>query len=81
MGQRLSDAEEEIMDRHNAIAPLLKKGDALIYDYRVCHRGTANLSKDKSTRIMLYLMYARPWFREHLNFGTEKLFPTSGTNE
>ena len=23
---------------------------------------------------MLYLMYSRPWFKEHFNFGEEKLF-------
>jgi ectoine hydroxylase-related dioxygenase (phytanoyl-CoA dioxygenase family) len=55
------------------IGPLLKAGDALIYDYRTCHRGTRNLSRDK-TRPMLYLMYARPWFREHINFSKDKLF-------
>ena len=43
--------------------------------YRICHRGTTNLSLTK-TRTMLYLMYsyARPWFKEHLNFGAEHLF-------
>ena len=56
-----------------AIGPLLNRGDVLIYDYRVCHRGTSNLTMDK-TRPMLYLMYARPWFYEHLNFGEEHLF-------
>jgi ectoine hydroxylase-related dioxygenase (phytanoyl-CoA dioxygenase family) len=55
------------------IGPTLKCGDALIYDYRTCHRGTQNLSAD-TTRPMFYLMYARPWFREHINFGKEKLF-------
>ncbi len=55
------------------IGPLLKSGDALIYDYRVCHRGTQNLTRDK-TRPMLYLMYARPWFSEHINFGSTRLF-------
>jgi len=72
--QNVKDVEN-ITNRHNVIAPLLKKGDALIYDYRVCHRGTANLSPKGDVRIMLYLMYARPWFREHLNFGTDRLFP------
>jgi len=57
----------------NIIGPLLKTGDALIYDYRVCHRGTQNLAK-KKTRPMLYLMFSRPWFFEHINFGDEKLF-------
>lgn len=61
------------MTRNSAIAPLLRQGDALIYDYRVCHRGTKNLSTNK-TRTMLYLMYARPWFKEHMNFGKERLF-------
>jgi hypothetical protein len=56
-----------------AIGPLLDRGDVLIYDYRICHRGTRNLSENK-TRPMLYLMYARPWFHEHLNFGETKLF-------
>uniref|UniRef100_A0A7S3V7Q1 Phytanoyl-CoA dioxygenase n=1 Tax=Chaetoceros debilis TaxID=122233 RepID=A0A7S3V7Q1_9STRA len=56
------------------IGPLLKAGDALIYDYRICHRGTQNLSKAGMTRPMLYLMYARPWFNEHINFGHDKLF-------
>jgi hypothetical protein len=54
------------------IAPLLKTGDALIYDYRVCHRGTQNLAE--KTRPMLYLMYSRPWFSEFINFSDEKLF-------
>jgi len=67
-------SEEEWMSRHSVFAPLMKRGDALIYDYRTCHRGTRNLSTSGRTRTMLYLMYARPWFREHLNFGTERLF-------
>jgi ectoine hydroxylase-related dioxygenase (phytanoyl-CoA dioxygenase family) len=58
----------------NIISPLLQKGDVLIYDYRICHRGTRNLSTTE-VRPMLYLMYARPWFHEHLNFGTDRLFP------
>lgn len=64
------------MSRNSAIAPILRQGEALIYDYRVCHRGTRNLSATK-TRTMLYLMYARPWFKEHLNFGKESLFEES----
>ncbi|CAB9501809.1 Phytanoyl-CoA dioxygenase (PhyH) [Seminavis robusta] len=60
---------------NNLVNPLPRRGDILIYDYRICHRGTANLDK-KKVRTVLYLMYARPWFREHVNFGTERLFPT-----
>lgn len=60
------------------IGPLLQTGDVLIYDYRMCHRGARNLSQ--KVRPMLYLMYARPWFYEHLNFGSERLFPKPDNN-
>jgi hypothetical protein len=58
------------------VAPSLSKGDILIYDYRICHRGTQNVSPN-TVRPMLYLMYARPWFAEHVNFGKDRLFPDS----
>jgi hypothetical protein len=66
-----SPSEANSLKNSNIIGPLLKAGDVLVYDYRTCHRGTSNLSS--KTRPMLYLMYARPWFKEHLNFGSEKL--------
>lgn len=76
------------------VSAVLGKGDVLLYDYRICHRGTSNISgaatnetsHDNATkkkakaiddgviRKVLYLMYARPWFREHLNFGDRSLF-------
>jgi ectoine hydroxylase-related dioxygenase (phytanoyl-CoA dioxygenase family) len=56
------------------VNPLPQCGDLLVYDYRTCHRGTANLDPTR-VRTLFYLMYARPWFREHMNFGTERLFP------
>lgn len=52
------------------VSPELHAGDALIYDYRVCHRGTTNLHTSYTRRV-LYLMYARPWFSDHLNFPQE----------
>jgi ectoine hydroxylase-related dioxygenase (phytanoyl-CoA dioxygenase family) len=93
---------------------VIGKGDILLYDYRICHRGTCNLSsslavattntryppageaytsttlekneeqrREKETsraegivRQVLYQMYARPWFKEHLNFGQKSLFDT-----
>lgn len=70
-----------------AVSAVIGKGDILLYDYRICHRGTSNLSSDNDEdtkkagkgscgiiRKVLYLMYARPWFREHLNFGEKSLF-------
>lgn len=56
------------------LGPILKQGDALIYDYRVCHRGTSNVAAmptDRPRRI-LYLMFARPWFQDHINFDYTK---------
>jgi ectoine hydroxylase-related dioxygenase (phytanoyl-CoA dioxygenase family) len=70
---------EKLLEKKNIIGPLLQAGDALIYDYRICHRGTSNLSK--AVRPMLYLLYARPWFKEHLNFGTQRLLATCGNDD
>ena len=75
----------------SAVSAVLGKGDILLYDYRICHRGTSNLSSSLEEEVhqkgnsssakeagvnrkVLYLMYARPWFREHLNFGSTSLF-------
>ena len=74
-------SEGDWMDRHSVMAPQLKVGDLLLYDYRVCHRGTKNLSKSGKTRTMLYLLFARPWFKEHMNFGGEQLFPQKKSEE
>jgi len=40
-----------------------KAGDAILFDYRLKHRGGINVSKDKD-RPILYLAYAKPWFRD-----------------
>ena len=71
---RLTEKNLESEARDGAtIQPLLSVGDAMIYDYRTCHRGVANTSG--GVRTMLYLMYSRPWFKEHLNFDDgESLF-------
>jgi len=55
-----------------SVAPLLKMGDALVYDQRTVHRGTANTSNE--TRPLLYLLFKRPWYQETINFGEEALF-------
>lgn len=39
-----------------------KAGDAVIFDYRLQHRGNANLSD--TSRPILYLCYAKTWFRD-----------------
>lgn len=42
------------------------KGGCYLMDYRLWHHGTANRSPDP--RPILYLVYARPWFTDMLNF-------------
>ena len=37
--------------------------DALLFDYQVLHRGGPNDSDD--LRSLLYLTYARPWYKDH----------------
>lgn len=74
-GQGAKDANDnptKAASTMGTIAPMPKPGDVLVYDYRTVHRGTGNTSDE--TRHMLYLMFSRPWFKEHYNFGEEVLF-------
>ena len=56
----------------DVFSPELSVGDVLVYDQRTVHRGVPNRTKDE--RPILYLLFARPWFREHINFGETSLF-------
>jgi ectoine hydroxylase-related dioxygenase (phytanoyl-CoA dioxygenase family) len=76
LATRSNDNDDGQTNNHPIIGPTLSRGSVLMYDYRICHRGTRNLSEN-SICPMLYLMYAQPWFQEHLNFGTQRLFPTT----
>jgi len=58
----------------DAVRPLLKLGDCLLMDYRVVHAGGANNSG--VSRPILYNVYSRPWFRDHLNFRAINRFNT-----
>lgn len=55
----------------------MKKGDALLYDYRTIHRGTANSSR--SARPVCYFLYAREGYEdvEDQNFRNESVFDAS----
>lgn len=48
--------------------PLLQKGDAILFDYMLTHRGGANNSPDH--RSMIFATYSRKWFRD-TNFDTD----------
>jgi hypothetical protein len=62
----------------DSIGPLLEKGTILVYDYRVIHRGTKNISTQN--RHMFYLLYTKPWFNENINFGETSIFSEAAIN-
>lgn len=52
-------------------------GSALLFDYRLLHRGLAN--RTDRIRPILYFTFAKPWFRDVHNFPRRRLFqPKSG---
>eukprot|EP00965_Chrysotila_dentata_P026188 868430-Pleurochrysis_carterae.AAC.2 len=56
--------------------PRLAIGDVIAFDYRTIHRGLANTSHlSESTaptaRPMLYIVYARSWFIDRVNFPSD----------
>ncbi|HEX3675380.1 MAG TPA: phytanoyl-CoA dioxygenase family protein [Rhizomicrobium sp.] len=51
-----------------AIAVSLRRGDCLMTDYRTLHTGLPNTSAQ--VRPIAYLVYARPWFFDELNYTT-----------
>jgi ectoine hydroxylase-related dioxygenase (phytanoyl-CoA dioxygenase family) len=48
------------------VVPELGAGDALVFDWRLKHRGLAN--RAGHARPLLYLTYAKPWFVDKYNF-------------
>jgi len=48
-----------------------RAGDAVLFDYRVLHRGGANSSSEE--RPLLYFTYARPWFTDATNYSAVSL--------
>ena len=53
------------------VAPLLRQGDVLVFDYRILHRGLANVSQQN--RPILVLTVAQTWFKDVLNFPSRSL--------
>jgi len=47
--------------------PILKKGDMLLFDYRVLHRGRQNFSLDQN-RAVLVMTFSKCWFKDILNY-------------
>ena len=62
-GAAASDGGDE---RGERTAILARAGDALVFDYRLWHRGLPNLSS--ADRPLLYLVAARSWWRDDRNY-------------
>ena len=62
--------------RQDGVAVMCDAGDALLFDYRVDHRGLANQSDED--RLVFFCAFARPAFRDEKNArSTVPLFPAS----
>jgi hypothetical protein len=55
------------------VTPTPKRGDLLVFDYRILHRGRANHSLT-TDRPILVLTYAKSWFKDICNFPSRSLF-------
>eukprot|EP00298_Acanthocystis_sp_HF-20_P004363 c14697_g1_i1.p1 GENE.c14697_g1_i1~~c14697_g1_i1.p1 ORF type:complete len:366 (+),score=153.40 c14697_g1_i1:91-1188(+) len=58
---------------NGTINGIVKAGQAVIYDYRLMHRGMANKSTN-TERALLQFVYHTPSYREVKNYGTQSLF-------
>lgn len=56
-----------------SFAPELTVGSAVLFDYRLIHRGLPNCSGAR--RPVLYMVWARSWFNDCINFPPQSLFP------
>ncbi len=71
--RRANDAKRM---RQDGVAVMCDAGDALLFDYRVDHRGLANQSDED--RLVFFCAFARPSFRDEKNArSTVPLFPAS----
>jgi len=63
---------KSILEDPSALDPVFPEvpvGDAILFDARVWHYGTAN--KSAAPRPVFYNTYQRPWFRDVVNFGQQ----------
>lgn len=57
--------------------PLLKKGSALLFDYRILHRGTAN--RTAYPRPVYVLTFGKKWYKDTLNYPHRSVFDKKST--
>ena len=76
LGSHRSRANDTKRLRQDGVAVMCDAGDALLFDYRVDHRGLANASDED--RLVFFCAFARPEFRDEKNArSTVPLFPAS----
>ena len=76
LGSHRRQANDAKRMRQDGVAVMCDAGDALLFDYRVDHRGLANASDED--RLVFFLAFARPSFRDEKNArSTVPLFPES----
>ena len=63
-------AAAEALGARAPVAPCPRAGDALVFDYRVLHRGLAN---DAATRPVLVFTLAQPGFVDALNWPSRRI--------
>ena len=54
------------------VTPLPQPGEAILFDYRILHRGKANASN--TNRTILVLTFAQPWFVDVVNFPKNSMY-------
>jgi len=63
----------------SAVTMVCEVGTAILFDYRILHRGTANRSW--SDRPCMYFTYSKPWFVDHKNLrSTKSIFSGCATS-
>jgi hypothetical protein len=76
LGSHRRRADDAKRMRQDGVAVMCDAGDALLFDYRVDHRGLANASDED--RLVFFCAFARPAFRDEKNArSTVALFPES----
>jgi len=75
----LARAKDAYAGRMPSVALAGSQGDLIVFDYRVVHRGLGN--HGTADRPVLYLTYARPWFRDCSNFPDERLLAGPGSEK
>jgi hypothetical protein len=58
--------QNRVSDEYS-VEPVVHEGSCVIWDFRLLHGGTAN--RGTVPRPILYLVYCRPWFLDHVNYG------------